>query len=214
MRKGKYVDMQSIEDKIYAMIRLNGRGSVFTNSDFYHIGNRKTVTWSLSSLRGRGIIRPLLSGIFDYPIYSELLQEWLAPDVDAVAQAIARKNQWHIQITGDAALNYLGLSTQVPGRYVYLSDAQSREYQIMNRTLEFKRAPLKQTKFQSRQTEIVTQALLALGEANTNETTLAKIAAYIKDKERPRILKDSRYAPAWIGEILRHLITQPQVAHE
>lgn len=105
-------------------------------------------------------------------------------------------------------MNYLGLSTQVPGRYVYLSDAQSREYQIMNRTLEFKRAPLKQTKFQSRQTEIVTQALLALGEANTHETTLAKIAAYIKDKERPRILKDSRYAPAWIGEILRRLLTQ------
>ena len=47
-------------------------------------------------------------------------------------------------------MNYLGLSTQVLGRYVYLSDAQSREYKIMNRTFEFKRAPLKQTKFQSR----------------------------------------------------------------
>lgn len=200
--------MQNTGNKIYAAIRAKGRGAVFSNTDFYHLANRKTVTWCIFSLRERGIIRTLLPGIFDYPIYSELLQEQLAPDIDLVAQAIARKNQWHIQITGDAALNYLGLSTQVPGRYVYLSDAQSREYQIMNRTLEFKRAPLKQTKFQSRQTEIVTQALLSLGEANTNETTLAKIAAYIKDKERPRILKDSRYAPAWIGEILRRLLTQ------
>ena len=207
MRKGKYVDMQSIEDKIYAMIRLNGRGSVFTNSDFYHIGNRKTVTWSLSSLRGRGIIRPLLSGIFDYPIYSELLQEWLAPDVDAVAQAIARKNQWHIQITGDAALNYLGLSTQVPGRYLYLSDAQSREYQLMNSTIEFNRSPLKQSKFKSRQTEIITQALLSLGESNLNDAVITKITNFITEKEKPRILKDSRYAPAWIGELLRNIIS-------
>lgn len=199
--------MQSIEDKIYAMIRLNGRGSVFTNSDFYHIGNRKTVTWSLSSLRGRGIIRPLLSGIFDYPIYSELLQEWLAPDVDAVAQAIARKNQWHIQITGDAALNYLGLSTQVPGRYLYLSDAQSREYQLMNSTIEFNRSPLKQSKFKSRQTEIITQALLSLGESNLNDAVITKITDFITEKEKPRILKDSRYAPAWIGELLRNIIS-------
>lgn len=213
MRKGKYVDMQSIEDKIYAMIRLNGRGSVFTNSDFYHIGNRKTVTWSLSSLRGRGIIRPLLSGIFDYPIYSELLQEWLAPDVDAVAQAIARKNQWHIQITGDAALNYLGLSTQVPGRYLYLSDAQSREYQLMNSTIEFNRSPLKQSRFKSRQTEIITQALLSLGESNLNDAVIAKITDFITEKEKPRILKDSRYAPAWIGELLRNIISNsPQNA--
>ena len=205
--------MQSIEDKIYAMIRLNGRGSVFTNSDFYHIGNRKTVTWSLSSLRGRGIIRPLLSGIFDYPIYSELLQEWLAPDVDAVAQAIARKNQWHIQITGDAALNYLGLSTQVPGRYLYLSDAQSREYQLMNSTIEFNRSPLKQSKFKSRQTEIITQALLSLGESNLNDAVITKITDFITEKEKPRILKDSRYAPAWIGELLRNIIsTSPQNA--
>ena len=205
--------MQSIEDKIYAMIRLNGRGSVFTNSDFYHIGNRKTVTWSLSSLRGRGIIRPLLSGIFDYPIYSELLQEWLSPDVDAVAQAIARKNQWHIQITGESALNYLGLSTQVPGRYLYLSDAQSREYQLMNSTIEFNRSPLKQSKFKSRQTEIITQALLSLGESNLNDAVITKITDFITEKEKPRILKDSRYAPAWIGELLRNIISNsPQNA--
>ena len=203
--------MQKTENKIYSSNRGKGAGCVITNSDFYHLAARGTINRCLTSLRERGIIRSLITGIYDYPIYSELLQEQLAPDIDLVAQAIARKNQWHIQITGDAALNYLGLSTQVLGRYVYLSDAQSREYQIMNRTLEFKRAPLKQTKFQSRQTEIITQALLALGESNTNETTLAKIVAYIKDKERPRILKDSRYAPSWIGEMLRKIITEVTV---
>lgn len=205
--------MQSIEDKIYASIRRKGVGCVITNSDFYHISNRKTASWALSRLRERGIIRTLLPGIFDYPAYSELLQEQLAPDIDRVAQAIARKNQWHIQITGDAALNYLGLSTQVPGRYLYLSDAQSREYQLMNSTIEFNRSPLKQSKFKSRQTEIITQALLSLGESNLNDAVITKITDFITEKEKPRILKDSRYAPAWIGELLRNIISNsPQNA--
>lgn len=203
--------MQKTENKIYSSIRGKGAGCVITNSDFYHLAARGTINRCLTSLRERGIIRSLIVGIYDYPIYSELLQEQLAPDIDLVAQAIARKNQWHIQITGDAALNYLGLSTQVPGRYVYLSDAQSREYQIMNRTLEFKRAPLKQTKFQSRQTEIITQALIAMGEANVDAHAISQISAFIAPKERYRILGDSRYVPAWVGELLRKLITEATV---
>ena len=94
----------------------------------------------------------------------------------------------------------------MPGRYTYLSDAQSREYRIMNSTIEFKRSPLKQSKFKSRQTEIITQALLSLGESNLNESVIAKITDFIIEKEKPRILKDSRYAPAWIGELLRKII--------
>lgn len=204
----------STENKIYAAINRKGRGCVITNSDFYHIISRGTINRCMSNLRERGIIRQLLVGIYDYPVYSEFLHEYLAPDIDLVAQAIARKNQWHIQITGATALNYLGLSTQVPGRYVYLSDAQSREYQVMNRTLEFKRAPLKQTKFQSRQTEIITQALIALGETHIDEHVIAKISAFISSKEKRRILKDSRYAPAWIGELLRTIITSASKTDE
>lgn len=206
--------MQDTGSKIYAAIRSKGRGSVFSNTDFYHLANRQTVTWSIFSLRERGIIRPLLPGIFDYPAYSDLLQEQLAPDIDRVAQAIARKNQWHIQITGSAALNYLGLSTQVPGRYIYLTDAQSREYQIQNCILEFKRAPLKQSKFRSHQTEIITQALLSLGEEHVDGRTLSTIADFVSEKEKARILKDARYAPAWIGEILRKITTNAPISHE
>lgn len=199
--------MQTIESKIYSSIRGKGAGCIITNSDFYHLASRGSVNRCLTNLRNRGVIRSLLVGIYDYPIYSELLQERLAPDIDAVAHAIARKNQWHIQITGDAALNYLGLSTQVPGRYIYLSDAQSREYQLMNSTIEFRRSPLKQSKFKSRQTEIITQALLSQGEANIDDSVIARIADFITEKEKNRILKDSRYAPAWIGELLRNIIT-------
>ena len=77
----------------------------------------------------------------------------------------------------------------------------------MGRTLEFKRAPLKQAKFASPQTELITQALLALGEAHVETDVLTKIRQFISPKEKKRILQDSRHTPAWIGEILRKIIT-------
>ena len=44
-----------------------------------------------------------------------------------MAHALARKFNWRIQPSGDAALNLLGLSTQVQGRWIYLSDGPGRE---------------------------------------------------------------------------------------
>ncbi len=199
--------MLSTEDKIYAKIRQLGRGTVITNSDFYHIAPRGTISRCISNLKNRNIIRQLLVGIYDYPIFDSFLQETLAPDMDFVAQAIARKNQWHIQITGTTALNYLALSTQVPGRFSYLSDAQSANYTILHRTLEFKQASLKMSKFKSRRTEIVVQALLSLGQANVTQECITKISEYILKKETKKILNDSRYAPAWIGDLMRKIIT-------
>jgi len=48
--------------------------------------------------------------------------------VDRVAHALARKFGWTIQVSGNTALNILGLSTQVPIRYLYLSDGKSRSF--------------------------------------------------------------------------------------
>lgn len=69
--------MQKTENKIYSSIRGKGAGCVITNSDFYHLAARGTINRCLTSLRERGIICSLIVGIYDYPIYSELLQEQL-----------------------------------------------------------------------------------------------------------------------------------------
>jgi hypothetical protein len=57
---------------------------------------------------------------------TELLGQALSPELDQVAQALARKFNWRIQPSGDAVLNLLGLSTQVPARWIYLSDGPGR----------------------------------------------------------------------------------------
>ena len=47
-----------------------------------------------------------------------------------MAKAIARNYNWTIAPTGDAALNLLGISTQVPSKWEYVSSGPYKEYNI------------------------------------------------------------------------------------
>ena len=172
--------MKSIEDKILARIIRTGRGFVMTNRDFWDIAKSASVDWCLYRLKDKKVIRPIIRGIYDYPKFSELLQEELAPDLGAVAQAIARKNQWHIQISGSAALNLLGLSTQIPVKTVYYSDGPTRNFMIGNRKLQFKHILLRETKIGSPKSEMIVQALSELGEDNITPEIIDKLKRQVK----------------------------------
>lgn len=195
--------MLSLEDKIFARIKGYGRGWVMTNSDFGDLGKTSSVAWCLYRLKDRKVIRPLLRGIYDFPKFSELLQEEMAPDMELTARAIARKFQWHIQISGNAALNYLGLSTQVPMKIVYYSDGPNRKYEILGRMIAFKHVSLKETKFSYPQSEIIVQALKELGEERITDAVIKTIREHIKDSEREKILKDTRFITDWIHDKIK-----------
>lgn len=190
--------MKSIEDKIVARIIRNGRGFVMTNRDFWDIATPASVDWCLFRLKDKKVIRPIIRGIYDYPKFSELLQEELAPDLGAVAQAIARKNQWHIQISGSAALNLLGLSTQIPVKTVYYSDGPTRNFMIGNRKLQFKHILLRETKIGSPKSEMIVQALSELGEDNITPEIIDKLKRQITPKEREKLFAETQFIRDWI----------------
>lgn len=119
--------MQSIENKLFSIIKGTGRGYVFSAADFSDKFNGTTVDWVLSNLVLQNKIRRVMRGIYDFPKYSELLSQYLSPEIDKVAHALARKFKWRIEPSGDTALYLLSLSTQVPARYVYHSDGSKRE---------------------------------------------------------------------------------------
>jgi len=197
--------MISIEDKILARIKRNGQSWAFTNRDFIDLASPSTLDWSLYRLKDKKQIRSLLRGIYDYPGYSKLLLEALPPDLVSVANAIARKFQWHIQISGDTALNYLGLCTQVPMRTIYYSDGPNRTYSILGRSIEFKHIRFNETKFLMPKSELVVQALLALGQEQATPDVIQKLRVFLPEKERPKVLKDTQYTIAWVYEIIKRI---------
>ncbi len=165
-------------------------------NDFVEDFSRDQIENALSGLCREGKIRRVCRGIYDYPKFSELLQQDMSPDFDQVAQAFARKFNWRIQPSGDAALNLLGLSTQVPGRLVYLSDGPNRQYDIGNYTLEFKKSALKDVGFKYRESGLIVQALKALGAERVDKSVIATLRKQLDETACKRVLKDTVTATA------------------
>lgn len=212
---------ESIENTVLHRIYGNGRGWSFSRKDFAMLGEPGTIDRALSRLAEKGVIRRVMRGLYDYPAYSKLLKKELSPDIDQVAHALARKFGWQIQVSGNAALNMMGLSTQVPTQYLYLSDGPSKSYQVGNRVIEFKKTRFTQVGLKYQQSEILVQAIQALGEQLLTTEQKSKIRDYlaatsgIKDVIETgqlsellvnRILKDTQYVTAWIVQRIRQVL--------
>lgn len=197
--------MQPIEQSILSRVYGRGRGWSFTKTDFVAEFGEVNIHQALSSLAKAGTIRRVCRGVYDYPRHSELLDQVLSPDIDQVAQALARKFNWRIQPSGDAALNLLGLSTQVPGKWVYLSDGPSREYEIGKHTLAFRKSSLKDVGFKYRESGLLVQALKALGKERVDEAVIATIRQRLDAKTCERMLKDARSSTGWIYQIIKQV---------
>jgi len=197
--------MQSFNKKALSRIYGRGRGWAFSSNDFIEGFTRDNIDKALSTLAKEGKIRRVYRRIYDYPKYSELLQQELSPDFDQVAQAFARKFNWRIQPSGDAALNLLGLSTQVPGRLVYLSDGPNRKYLIGNYTLEFKKSALKDVGFKHRESGLIVQALKALGKERVTERMIASIRKQLDAEKCKQVLRDTKPVTGWVYDYIKQI---------
>lgn len=197
--------MQSIEDKILSRIYGRGKGYAFSSSDFIDEFSINNIDKALSNLAKTSKIRRVSRGMYDYPKYSKLLEKQLSPDMDQIAHAYARKFNWKIEISGDSALNYLGLSTQIEAKYIYLSNGVNRKYDILGISLEFKKSGLKNIGFKYKQSSILVQALKTLGKDKITKEIILKIQEKIDTKLYSKILKDSSSSTVWIYETIKKI---------
>lgn len=189
--------------KIENKIRANGYGKVYISSDFVEITNKTNIKKALSRLEKTGVIRRILRGIYDYPEYSEFLQEYIEPDMNLVAGAIARNYGWTISPCGDVALNQLGLSTQVPNVWSYISDGPYKKYEYKKVTLEFKHRTNKEITGMSEKTVMIIHALKTLGQDNVTKDTINILQQKTTDSEKEKMLVEAAGATAWIYELIK-----------
>lgn len=110
------------EDKVINIIKKRIQeapdDSVFFNNSFPEFDD-EYVGQILSSLSKQGVIHHLSRGVYVKAIETRF--GLVYPSVHKIAEAIAKRDSAEIIPTGAAAENYLGLSTQVPMKYVYLT---------------------------------------------------------------------------------------------
>ena len=197
--------MKNLSESIFYFIAGHGRGWAFSSSDLAGRFARQQIDNALSDLAEASKIRRVARGLYDYPRFSELLQKTLSPDIDQVANAYARKFNWRIEVSGESALNLLGLSTQIPAQYVYLSDGPSKSYDVMGTQLNFKKSTLKDIGFKHRESTLIVQALKALGKEHLSADVFARIRDQIDAKSHSKILRDTQGSTGWIYEAIKEI---------
>lgn len=200
---------KSVEKSILSRIYGHKRGWVFTPAHFLDLGSYTAVALALKNLCDKGQIRRLARGLYDYPRKHPRLGE-LAATPEGIAQALADKDGSRIQPSGAYAANVLGISEQVPARVVFLTDATDRRIKVGRQEIVLKQTTPKNMGTAGRVSGLVIQALRYLGKEHVNETVIARLAQRLGPRERRQLMKDIRFAPAWIGTIFRRLAQEEE----
>lgn len=193
--------MQEIRERILSA----EEGSVFSTSDFADIADTNTVRSALYRLIQDGILRRILNGVYEKPKYSKLLDEYVAADPEAVANALARSYHWTIAPCGNTALNLLGLSTQVTAVWSYISDGPYKTYEWNSTKLEFKHRTNKEITGLSYMTSLVIQALKTLGRSNITPEVIQMLSEKLTDKDKQVCLKEATESTDWVYDTIRQI---------
>ena len=178
-------------------------GTIFINSDFTDVADANTVRRTLNRLVSENFIRRLLNGIYDKPKYSTLLNEFVAPDPNSIAHALARCYHWSIAPSGNTALNLLGLSTQVTAIWSYISDGPYKTYDLNTTKIVFKHRTNKEITGLSYLSALVIQALKALGKDNVDEFVINTLSIKLSSKDKEALLRETTESTDWIFETIK-----------
>lgn len=193
---------------IRSTIESSGRGHIFFPDDFSARESSDTVRSALVRLCDDKIIIRLAQGIYYYPIIDE---KWgmgiMYPSIDDIAQAVANKDKCRIAPTGSAALNALGMSTQMPANVVYYTDGSPRNISIGNgRGLLFKRSTdMKRFSYKNETMRLIVAALREIGNGKVTENDKDIISARLKNVNDEEYYNDLILAPAWVQKLLKEL---------
>lgn len=178
--------------------------SVLFRSDFpeYH---SEFVGETLAELTHEGLLVKLAQGIYAKPRWSRF--GVVLPSVDKIVQAIAARDNAEVLPSGMTALNVLGLSTQVPMKYSYLTTGSERTIKLKNQEIRLKRGVPKNFCYKTKLIALLVQALKALKQQNVGQEEIQVIRSLIsKEPDRIALAKDVDMMPNWMKRIVKPML--------
>lgn len=181
------------------------RGAIFFPSDFEDIATDTAIRQTLSRMVKRGEIIRVSRGIYCYPRSNPALGlDVIPPSVEDIAQRLAQRDMVKIIPTGDQALNQLGLSTQVPGNAVYITNGARKKINIgKGRSIVFRESnEFRLFELKSKIMMLAVSAIRSIGEDKIGDDILTVIREIVR-KVSPEIYRhDLRLAPVWVRKKL------------
>ncbi len=202
--------MAAIQTKIINKIQKQGRGKVFTTKDFLDVGTRDAVDQALSRLARKGLVRRLGRGLYYNPRINKALGIELAPDTSEIADALGRQTGSRVIPSGAVAANWLGLTTQVPAKDVFLTDGRSRQVKIGNRLVTIKHVVPKDLPVGSPRSAMVFQALRYLGQEAVDKKVISHLKQKLSAKDKQELQKEVPYTTDWLAAAVQQIVMKDE----
>ncbi len=90
-------------------------------------------------------------------------------------------------------------------KIVYLTDGRSRTVEIGKKQIILKQTTPRNMATAGKISGLLIQALRHLGRPHVDDEIIARLNRRLNDDDREQLLKDVRFAPAWIADIMRQL---------
>ena len=200
MINGHHIGGDTLRQRIMAL----PEDSILFRSDFPRF-HPEFVGSTFSELTAEGVLIKIAQGIYAKPRQSKF--GVVLPSVDKVVQSIAARDRAQVLPSGMTALNTLGLSTQVPINYTYLTTGSERTIKLANRQVTLKRGVPKNFCYGTRLAALLVQALRTLKQENIGNEELQTISALIsKEPDKETLMRDVDMMPAWMKRILKPML--------
>jgi len=204
-------------------------GSVFVISDFSDLADQKTVSKTLTRLCKSGLAGKVMRGVFwkagkiteddiklDFDEEDENIEvdvidepaefiEGEGPDPDKVARALARSYLWKLVPSGDTAKHLIGIDSNAPAIWTYITDGAYRVYKYGNTIISFQHASSKFISSMSEKTALLVQVMKCYGKDAMPAGVLEKIKSFYKNSDKAAIISESKNTTSWIASSIRRL---------
>ena len=190
---------------IYGRIASLEGGSVIFASDFLDLWTERQAGRVLTELEAKGEIKRLARGIYCKPTVTRFGP--LYPDVSKIVEAVAQRDHAQVLPSGYTAANMLGLSTQVPMAYTYITSGSSRVLTVDGKAINLQRAVPRNFAFKTRLASLVVQALKATGAENIGPEEVSALKNAIdKNPDKEAFRTDVLLMPVWMKTIITPLL--------
>ena len=197
--------MSAIATTIKSRISEFSPGKIFLTGEFSDVASNTTVRKTLGRLCQTGEIRRVMDGVYEKPVYSEFLNEYIPTDPESVAYALAGYYHWNIAPCGDIALNKLKLSAQVPMVWSYVSDGPYRDFALDKIRISFKHRTNRDISHMSKITVLVIEALKSIGKDNVDGEVISTLKTVLSDQDKETVLRESSNSADWIYRAIQEV---------
>lgn len=190
---------------IYGRIASLEGGSITFAADFLDLCTERQAGRILADLESAGELKRLARGIYCKPVQTRFGP--LYPDISKIVEAVAQRDYAQVLPSGYTAANMLGLSTQVPMAYTYITSGSSRKLTVEGKIINLQRAVPRNFAYKTRLAALMVQALKATGKENIGREEISALKNAIdKNPDKETFRRDVFLMPIWMKSIIKPLL--------